>query len=260
MRTRREQYYVFGRFRFEPEEGRLQQDGLLVPVTPKAFAMLRVLVGRGGSLVEKDVLMQELWPDTFVEEGNLTFTMSVLRKALGDSARTANYIETVPKRGYRFIAPVQEIDVERTVKSVAVLPFLNLGSAEGSEYLAAGIQDALIDELARNGSLHVISRASSMGTTRPLAAFARALQVDAVVDGSALLEGDRVRISVRVIDPFDDRPLWTQSYQRYLCDVVSWQSEVAKTIAQQMTWPLHHEGMPPQGTTAPSLPRRTRRT
>jgi serine/threonine-protein kinase len=73
-----------------------------------------------------------------------------------------------------------------------------------------------------------------MGTTRPLPALARALHVDAVVDGSALLEGDRARISVRVIDPFDERPLWTQSYERYLCDVVSWQSEVAKTIAQQI--------------------------
>jgi DNA-binding winged helix-turn-helix (wHTH) protein/tetratricopeptide (TPR) repeat protein len=234
MRTRREHCFVFGPFRLEPEEGRLLRDGLLVPLTPKAFAMLLVLVSHSGRLVDKDVLMQELWPDAFVEEGNLTFTMSVLRKALGDSARTARYIETVPKRGYRFIAPVREIDVKNPVKSVAVLPFLNLGSAEGSEYLAAGIHDALIDELARNGSLHVISRTSSMGATRPLAAFARALQLDAVVEGSALLEGDRVHIRVSLTDPLDDEPMWTQSYERSLRDVVSWQSEVARTIAQQM--------------------------
>lgn len=133
MRTRREHCFVFGPFRLEPEEGRLLRDGLLVPLTPKAFAMLLVLVSHSGRLVGEDVLMQELWPDAFVEEGNLTFTMSVLRKALGDSARIARYIETVPKRGYRFIAPVREIDVKNPVKSVAVLPFLNLGSAEGSE-------------------------------------------------------------------------------------------------------------------------------
>ena len=83
MRTRREHFYVFGPFRLEPEEGRLCRDGLLVPLTPKAFAMLLVLVGHSGSLVEKEFLMQQLWPDAFVEEGNLTFTMSVLRQALG---------------------------------------------------------------------------------------------------------------------------------------------------------------------------------
>ena len=224
---------MFGPFRLQPEEGRLQRDGLLVPLTPKAFAMLLVLVSHSGRLVDKDVLMQELWPDAFVEEGNLTFTMSVLRKALDDSARAARYIETVPKRGYRFIAPVRESDVTNPVKSVAVLPFLNLGSADGSQYLAAGIQDALIDELARNGSLHVISRTSSMGATRPLAAFARALRLDAVVEGSALLD-DRVHLEVSLTDPFDDQPLWTQSYERSLRDVASWQSEVARTIAQQI--------------------------
>jgi DNA-binding winged helix-turn-helix (wHTH) protein/Flp pilus assembly protein TadD len=233
MRTRREHCFVFGPFRLQPEEGRLQRDGLLVPLTPKAFAMLLVLVSHSGRLVDKDVLMQELWPDAFVEEGNLTFTMSVLRKALDDSARAARYIETVPKRGYRFIAPVRESDVTNPVKSVAVLPFLNLGSADGSQYLAAGIQDALIDELARNGSLHVISRTSSMGATRPLAAFARALRLDAVVEGSALLD-DRVHLEVSLTDPFDDQPLWTQSYERSLRDVASWQSEVARTIAQQI--------------------------
>src|SRR5262245_51467084 len=102
MRTQREHYYVFGPFRLEPEESRLLRDGLLVPLTPKAFAMLVLLVRHSGSLVDKEFLMQELWPDAFVEEANLTFTMSVIRKALGESARTASYIETVPKRGYRF--------------------------------------------------------------------------------------------------------------------------------------------------------------
>ena len=237
MRTRREHYYVFGPFRLEPDEGRLQRDGLLVPLTPKAFAMLLVLVGHSGRLVEKEFLMQELWPDAFVEEANLTFTISVLRKALGDSARTARYIETVPKRGYRFIAPVRGVHAESPVKSIAVLRFVSLGSAEGSEYLADGIQEALIDELAQNGSLRVISRTSSMqydAATRPLAAFARALQLDVVVEGSVLLQRDCVRITVRLLDAVADKHLWAQSYERHLRDVLSWQSEVAKTIAQQI--------------------------
>jgi len=237
MRTQREHYYVFGPFRLEPEECRLQRDGLLVPLTPKAFAMLLVLVRNSGSLVEKEFLMQELWPDAFVEEANLTFTISVIRKALGESARTASYIETVPKRGYRFTAPVREGRAERQVKSVAVLPFVNLSPGEGSQYFADGMQDALIAELAQVGSLRVISRTSSMqrrSAAHPLPALARALQLDVVVEGSALVEHDRARINVRLIDAPNDQHLWAQSYERHLRDVPSWQSEVARSIAQQI--------------------------
>jgi TolB-like protein/Tfp pilus assembly protein PilF len=237
MRTRKDHFYLFGPFRLEPAECRLLRDGLLVPLTPKAFAMLLVLVSRSGSLVEKEFLMQELWPDAFVEEGNLTFTISVIRKALGERARAAGYIETVPKRGYRFTAPVQEVRAEHQVKSLAVLPFANLGADEGSQYLADGMQDALIAELAQIGSLRVISRTSSRqgrSDTRPLAAIASALQLDVVVEGSVLLEGDRVRVSVRLIDALDDQHLWADEYERHLRDVLSWQAEVVRSIAQHV--------------------------
>lgn len=236
MRTQTEHYYLFGPFRLDPEECRLQRDGLLIPLTPKAFAMLLVLVRNSGSLVEKEFLMQELWPDTFVEEANLTFSISVIRKALSETARTASYIETVPKRGYRFMAPVREVHAEHQVKSLAVLPFANLSSMEGSECFADGMQDALISELAQIASLRVISRGSCMQyqSATPLSNFARALQLDVVIEGSVLLEGDRVRISVRLIDVLNDRHLWAQSYERHLRDVLSCQSEVARSIAQQI--------------------------
>jgi DNA-binding winged helix-turn-helix (wHTH) protein len=178
MRTQTEHYYVFGPFKLDATECRLLREGLLVPLTPKVFAMLLVLVRNCGRLVGKDFLMQELWPDAFVEEANLTYSISVIRKALGESAHTGSYIETVPKRGYRFIAPVREVHSENQVKSLAVLPFVNLGPREGREYFADGMQDALISELAQIASLRVISRASSMqykSATRTLAAFARAL-------------------------------------------------------------------------------------
>jgi TolB-like protein/Flp pilus assembly protein TadD len=237
MRTQREHYYVFGHFRLEPAECRLERDGLLLPLTPKAFAMLLVLVRNSGRLVEKEFLMQEIWPDAFVEESNLTFTISVIRKALGERARTGSYIETVPKRGYRFAAPVREVRAEHQVKSLAVLPFVNLSSDEGSQYVADGMQDALIAEFARIGSLRVISRTSSMqyrSAARPLPAFARALQLDVVVEGSVLLERDRVRVSVRLIDALNDQHLWAQSYECHLRDVSSWQSEVVKSIVQEI--------------------------
>jgi DNA-binding winged helix-turn-helix (wHTH) protein len=102
MRTQREHYYLFGHFRLEPEEGRLLRDGLLVPLTPKAFAMLLVLVRNSGQLVEKEFLMQELWPDAFVEEANLTFTISVIRRAREPPAasRPCQSVDTGSRRPF----------------------------------------------------------------------------------------------------------------------------------------------------------------
>jgi DNA-binding winged helix-turn-helix (wHTH) protein/tetratricopeptide (TPR) repeat protein len=237
MKTQRETYFEFGPFRLEPGEGRLTRDGLIVPLTPKAFEMLLVLVRGGGSLVDKDLLLQTLWPDAFVEETNLTFTISVIRKALGESARTARYIATVPKRGYRFTAPVREVHAERQLKSLAVLPFVPLSRDDDSRFFADGMQEALIAELAQIRSLRVISRTSSVHDrrgTRPLADFARALQLDVVVEGSVLLDGDRARIGVRLIDAVGDRHLWAQHYERHLREVASWPAEVAKCIAQEI--------------------------
>lgn len=102
--------YEFGPFRLSPAEGQLLRDGVPVTLTPKAFEALILLVEREGHLIEKEELMKSLWPDTFVEEANLAHHVWRLRKALEDSKEVAQYIETVPKRGYRFIAPVKTIN------------------------------------------------------------------------------------------------------------------------------------------------------
>lgn len=104
--------YEFGPFRLDPAERQFSRAGEPVPLTPKAFDTLLALVRRGGSLVEKDKLMREVWPDSFVEEINLTVNISTLRKTLGENGDGGRYIETVPKRGYRFVAPVRQIFAE----------------------------------------------------------------------------------------------------------------------------------------------------
>ena len=106
------QVYEFGRFLLDPVERRLLRDGKPVPLTPKGFDMLLVFVRRSGRLLEKDALMKELWPDSIVEEGNLAFNVSTLRKTLGEEQDGQRYIETVPKRGYRFVARVTELTRE----------------------------------------------------------------------------------------------------------------------------------------------------
>ena len=104
--------YEFGPFRLDVEQHSLFRDGQLIPLTPKALGTLLLLVEKKGHLVEKDELMKRVWPDTFVESGSLAFNISALRKALGDDRLNGNrYIETVPKRGYRFIAPVVRPDL-----------------------------------------------------------------------------------------------------------------------------------------------------
>ncbi len=100
--------YEFGPFRLDTAERLLLRVVEVVPLTPKAFDLLLVLVERHGHLVEKEELMKTVWPDSFVEEANLSYTVSAIRKALGNGAEGQRYIETVPKRGYRFVAPVRE--------------------------------------------------------------------------------------------------------------------------------------------------------
>jgi Tol biopolymer transport system component/DNA-binding winged helix-turn-helix (wHTH) protein len=102
--------YRFGPFRLDVAEQQLWQDGRVLPLTPKVFDVLRVLVENSGHLVEKERLLAEVWPDSFVEEGALSRSVSILRKTLGETGSEQKYIETVPKRGYRFAAPVAELD------------------------------------------------------------------------------------------------------------------------------------------------------
>src|SRR5262252_8280696 len=105
--------YDFGRYRLKTAERVLLREGELVPLTPKVFEILTVLVEQGGQLVEKDDLMKRVWPDTFVEEGNLTQNISLLRKALGENQSGPQFIETVPRRGYRFVAQLTRTAIEK---------------------------------------------------------------------------------------------------------------------------------------------------
>ena len=113
--------YEFGPFTLEPEEERLLRGGSTVSLTPKAFDTLVCLVRRAGTLVDKDALMREVWPDAHVEDANITVNISTIRKALGEGVDGQRYIETIPKRGYRFIAPVVVTEVAPRMPTTAIL-------------------------------------------------------------------------------------------------------------------------------------------
>src|SRR5215208_6100992 len=129
--------YEFGRFRLKVAERVLLRDGELVPLTPKVFDILVTLVEHGGQVVSKDDLMKRVWPNTFVEEGNLTQNISLLRKALGETPGGAQFIETVPRRGYRFVAETSRASGNETGELSIPEPVVSIPNTTSQ---AAGIK------------------------------------------------------------------------------------------------------------------------
>jgi DNA-binding winged helix-turn-helix (wHTH) protein len=144
--------YEFGPFRVDARERLLLRAGRPVPLTPKVFDILCVLVQNSGRLLRKDEVLQLVWPDTAVEESNVARNISTLRKALGADPHGGQYIETVPWRGYRFAAGVREVREEpddAAIDSLAVLPFANAAGDEKLESLRVhSPQLAALDLLA----------------------------------------------------------------------------------------------------------------
>ncbi len=306
--------YEFGSFRLIPEERQLLRDNEPVSLTPKSFDLLLVLVENSGHLLEKGELMKRIWPDSFVEEANLSVKMSELRRALGEGPNEHQFVETVPRRGYRFVASVKErldegtesstrelseedddsrpvADVEHgepqvsspalteasrarasfrpwalvlagllvlaalllglnagglrerlkgnpaRIQSLAVLPLENLSGDTSQDYFADVVTEELINDLARVGALRVVSLPSVIeykGARKPLPEIGRELSVDAVLTGSVMRSGERVRIAVQLIHTATGRNLWADSYERDLRDVLALQREVTRDIVGEI--------------------------
>jgi TolB-like protein/Tfp pilus assembly protein PilF len=156
------------------------------------------------------------------------------------------------------VAPRPEPSGSGRIRSLAVLPLANRSGDPGQEFFADGMTDALIADLAQIAALRVISRTSAMrfkGSNKPLPEIARELSVDGVVEGSALLAGGRVRITVQLIEAASDRSLWAKSYERELTDILTLQSEVARAIAQEVrvqVTPEEHSRLEPKGPVNPA--------
>ncbi len=237
------QIYRFDSFVVDVEERVLLRDGRVIPLTPKVFETLLLLVKNQGSIVTKQTILETLWPDVFVEESNVTFNITMLRKALGDTKENPVYIETLPRRGYRFKTEVRAI-LEGTpekhlpeIRSLAVLPMANLSGDPAQGYFADGMTETLIAGLAKVGAFRVISRTSVMqykGVHKPLSEIARELNVDAIVEGSVQRSGERVQITVQLIHAPTDRHLWSETYDRDLSDVLTLQNEIARAVTQKI--------------------------
>ncbi len=319
----------------------LLRDSVPVSLQPKAFDTLLVLVENGGRLVEKDALMQAVWPDSFVEEVNLSANISLLRKALGEKQNGHKYIETVPKHGYRFVAPVREISQETPTTilqadrkndspeivaeekreeiatdatlptpyvqpptheqrdapveikrasetsrrmilagllllsgisaaalsyysrhentdtistaapiagSLAVLPFQSLNPESDDQYLCVGIADTLITKLSNLRQLTVrptsavLRYAGNVGDAeRDAMAAGRALQVEAILEGSIHRLGDRVRITVRLVGVRDDATVWAETFDEPFTDLLAVQDSISERVARALVLNLSRE-------------------
>jgi TolB-like protein/DNA-binding winged helix-turn-helix (wHTH) protein/Flp pilus assembly protein TadD len=290
----------FGVFEADIRTGELTKHGRRVRLQEQPFQLLAMLLERPGELVTREELTSRLWPQTTVDfDHGLNKAIGKVREALGDSSENSRFVETVARRGYRFLADVAVVrdgqpetaaddvapsgppdllglpDAGRspsrptgavawrllgfglalvlvasstwllysrshsslTVHSLAVLPLENISGDASQDYFAEGMTDELITRLAQISALRVISRTSVMnfkGIRKPLAEIARELNVDAVVEGTVLRSGERVRITAQLILVPSDTHMWAQSYDEDLRDTLSLQSKVARTIAEQI--------------------------
>lgn len=268
--------YSFGPFLLDTRERVLLRDGEIVPLTAKVFETLVVLVENNGHALEKEELIKTLWPDTFVEEGNLTQNVSRLRKVLGE-----DYIETLPRRGYRFTADVSEIEPEsmdtivrrkRTrarititeeldaedeaeapsalpetstaMKSIAVLPFMTLGIGPESEYLGLGLADALITQLGNTRQMAVRPTSAVrqyVDARQDSAQIGRDLRVGAVLEGSLQMAGERLRITVQLVGVREEAPLWAEKFNIAFTDIFEVQDAIAEQVSKALMLKLNEQ-------------------
>jgi TolB-like protein/Tfp pilus assembly protein PilF len=234
--------YQFGSFRLDTGGRALFRDGKRIALTPKAIDVLIALVEARDQPVAKEELLRKVWADTVVEEGSLTSHVSLLRKALGEH-QGRGFIETIPKRGYRFIGQVSEVSespgpVEERVM-LAVLPFENLGRGDKHDYFIDGLTEEMITQLARLSPerLGVIARTSAMrykSTTKPVQQIGHELGVSHLLEGSVRRAGDRARITAQLIRVSDETHMWAESYERNLRDILVLQVDVARAIAREI--------------------------
>ena len=301
----------FGAFEVDLRSGEVYKHGVRLKLQDQPFQILALLLERPGDVVTREELCQKLWPaDTFVDfDTGLNSAIKKLRDVLADSAEEPRYIETLPRRGYRFIAEVEngvptapleawvqsrkipleeeenrlrakrpadgEVDVRPTgtsrarlwlvvggvaglaliaityvilrghtghttqtkIRSLAVLPLSNLSGDSTQEYLADEMTEELCGRLARIHELRVISRTSVMrfkGTKLSVPEIARTLGVDAIVEGSVIRQGSRIRVHAQLIRGSTDEHLWSDEYDGELGDVLALESEVAQSIARKV--------------------------
>ena len=269
-------FYTFGPFRYDAEQRLLFRAGEVVPLFPKAIDILHLLLERRGRIVEKAELLSRVWPDTAIEEVGLARNISLLRKALDDRSEQHPYIETIPRRAYRFAAAIGESAPPRfrlrwlpfpvaalllliaavylqfyrpsrylhpspTAAALAVVPFDCLCDSAAGVRFAAGLTDLLAAELAQLPGIEVtapstVRRHQHAGVSMGL--MGRLLGLDVLVEGTVQSLPGTFRITTRLVDVHTGKIVWAQSVDAASADPAAAQEKTAQRAAQAITQAL----------------------
>jgi TolB-like protein len=235
----------FGPFQLDVTAGELRKSGDPVKLPPQPAKVLAILVRNSGRLVTRDDIRAEVWrTDTFVDfEQGLNYCIKQIRAALGDAARAPQYIETLQRRGYRFLAPVERASARPAAIpgkiTILVVPFENLSGDPEQEYFSDGLTDEMISQLGRLNPqrLGVIGRTSAMrykAGAKTIAEIGRELGVSYLLEGSVRRSSDRVRITARLVQVIDQTHVWTESYDRTFDDILGMQRDIGRAIANEI--------------------------
>jgi len=238
--------YAFDDYLLDAESRLLFRHGKRVAAAPKVIDLLITLVEAQGQVLGKRELFDRVWPGAVVEDGSLTSHISLLRRTLQRTGRGGTFIETIPKRGYRFVAAVARPQAASARarsptdrRLLIVLPFQSLDTDSKHDYFSDGLTEEMIAQLARLNPrrLGVIARTSAMqyrDTTKTIEQIALELGVTHLLEGSVRRAGNRVRITAQLIHATDQALLWSDSLERNLRDILRVQSDIARTIAKQI--------------------------
>jgi TolB-like protein/Tfp pilus assembly protein PilF len=237
----------FGTFELNSRTGELRKKGIKIKLQDQPLQVLIMLLNRPGEIVSREELQKKLWPaDTFVDfEHGLNKAMNRLRAALGDSSENPRFIETLARKGYRFIASPVNANLPASAMAespkirLAVLPLENLNCDPEQEFFSDGLTEELITRLGglSAGKLGVIARTSVnqyKRTLKPIDEIGRELNVDYIVEGSVRRSNGRVRISAQLIQVSDQTHVWAESYERELQDVLALQDDVAGAVVAEI--------------------------
>jgi DNA-binding winged helix-turn-helix (wHTH) protein/tetratricopeptide (TPR) repeat protein len=253
--------YEFGPYRLETESRRLLRSGEPISLTPKAFDTLLALVERRNRVVEKAELMNIVWPDSFVEEANLSQTIFVLRKTLGDDTNGRPFIDTAPRRGYRFAAEVIDdreaaarLPTQTAREPVAsgsrhtpaltrliALPLRTLRADPETDFLAFSIPDAITGSLTGLDSLVVRSSLVAAGyadRVPDLKALATGADVDLVLAGTLLRVGERLRVTAQLLEAPIGTLVWSHTAEVAMGDLFQLQDDLTQRILASLSTPL----------------------
>lgn len=232
----------FGSFELDTESRELLKQGVRVHLQEQPFQILQLLLEQPGRVVAREELKRRIWPsDTFVDfDRGLYNAIKKLRESLDDSAEGPRFIETLSRRGYRFIAEVAKKDSVRSRSaqaSIAVLPFINMSADAENDFFTDGITEEIINVLSQIEGLHVAARTSSFffkGKYADMRQIGEQLNVRTVLEGSVRRVGDGLRITAQLVNVPDGYHLWSERYDRKLNDVFAIQDEIARAIAERL--------------------------